>query len=161
MTTTFVTENQTAHLKAALALTGSLGFMADARAVATYRKGKEGDGEQIAAIAVFECFRGGRAEMHFGMAEGHRLTPETIQGIVMLAFHPKAFDLERLVARVPVWNREAIALLVRIGFEVEYRDRSSVAHGGDAIVLSIARDDIAGGKVSAAPQPDPTPAEGE
>lgn len=158
MTTTFVTEKQSKHLKAALELTGSLGFMEDARAVAMYRTGKEGDEEEITAIAVYESFRGNRAEMHLGTAPGHRLTLEMLQGLVTLCFHPRWFNLDRVLARVPTENRNMIATLVKMGCEIEYRDRASVAGGGDAIVLSLDREEVL---ASAAPQTETAPASGE
>ncbi len=156
MDTKFVLNNNAEHLNAALDLTGSLGFMGDARAVGIYRHDSDGGTGKLAAVVVFECFRGGRAELHFGNTEGHRLTLNTLQGIIMLAFHPKAFNLDRLLARVPVWNSDAIAALVRMGFEMEYRDRASVGHGADAIVLSLDRDALIR-KAPAGPQTETSP----
>jgi hypothetical protein len=130
--------------------------MGDARAVGIYRHDSDGGTGKLAAVVVFECFRGGRAELHFGNTEGHRLTLNTLQGIIMLAFHPKAFNLDRLLARVPVWNSDAIAALVRMGFEMEYRDRASVGHGADAIVLSLDRDALIR-KAPAGPQTETSP----
>ena len=156
MDTKFVLNNNAEHLNAALDLTGSLGFMGDARAVGIYRHDSDGGTGKLAAVVVFECFRGGRADLHFGNTEGHRLTLNTLQGIIMLAFHPKAFNLDRLLARVPVWNSDAIAALVRMGFEMEYRDRASVGHGADAIVLSLDRDALIR-KAPAGPQTETSP----
>ena len=156
MDTKFVLNNNAEHLNAALDLTGSLGFMGDARAVGIYRHDSDGGTGKLAAVVVFECFRGGRAELHFGNTEGHRLTLNTLQGIILLAFHPKAFNLDRLLARVPVWNSDAIAALVRMGFEMEYRDRASVGHGADAIVLSLDRDALIR-KAPAGPQTETSP----
>lgn len=155
--TTFVTDQQSKHLKAALHLTGSQGFMEDARAVAVYRPGAEGDAEEIAAVAVYEAFRGTRAEMHLGTAPGHRITIESLQGLIFMAFHPKVFNLERVLARVPVGNVNMIATLVKMGCQIEYRDRASVAGGGDAIVFSLDRETVL---ASAAPQQEQTPEAG-
>lgn len=138
---TFVTERQSSHLKSALKLTGSDGFMADAVAIAAYRSDEDGDLSDLLNVAVFESFRGGRAELHLGTAENHRLTIEIIQALTFLAFHPRHFNLERLIARVPTGNVNAICTLLKIGFQIEYRDRASVAGGGDGIVLSLSRDD--------------------
>lgn len=156
--TTFVTANQKAHLQAALALTGSQGFMEDARAVAAYKPGHDGEASEIRAVFVFEAFRGGRAELHFGMADGNPLTPELVQVVMSLAFAPKFFDLHRLLCRVPVKNVRAICALLKIGFQIEYRDRASVVGGGDAIMLSLDRDTVL---ASAAPHTQQTPEEGE
>ena len=156
MDTKFVLNNNAEHLNAALDLTGSLGFMGDARAVGIYRHDSDGGTGKLAAVVVFECFRGGRAELHFGNTEGHRLTLNTLQGIIMLAFHPKAFNLDRLMARIPVWNTMSLSALIRIGFEVEYRDRASTGQGSDAIVLSLDREAIIS-KASAEPQTETKP----
>lgn len=141
-TTTFVTANQKAHLQAALALTGSDGFMEDARAVAAYRPGHDGEADQIRAAFVFECFRGGRAELHFGMADGAPLTQDLVQAVIMIAFTPKFFNLDRLMCRVPAYNARALIALIKIGFQMEYRDRASVTGGADAIMLSLDRTTI-------------------
>lgn len=155
MTTKFVTSQQAKHLETALDLTGSLGFMDDAKAIGIYRT-ENGDGpDTLAAVAVLECFRGGRAELHFGNAEGHRLTLDTIHGIIAMAFYPRGFNLSRLMARIPVWNTMALSALIRIGFEIEYRDRAFTGMGGDAIVLSLDREAII--KASAEPQTETKP----
>ena len=156
MTTKFITSQQAKHLEIALDLTGSLGFMNDARAIAIYRTQGDGAEDALAAVAVLECFRGGRAELHFGNVEGHRLTLETIQGIIAMAFSPRGFNLSRLMARIPVWNTMSLSALIRIGFEVEYRDRASTGQGSDAIVLSLDRETIIS-KASAEPQTETKP----
>ncbi|TNE66844.1 MAG: N-acetyltransferase [Rhodobacteraceae bacterium] len=152
MNTMFVTNNQKAHLAAALELTGSKGFMEDARAVAAYKPGAEGDVDKITSVAVFECFRGGRAELHFGMADGLPLTKELVTATVYLAFHPKAFDLDRLLVRVPCHNTRALIALIKIGFQIEYRDRASLVDGADGIVMSLDRETVI--KATAALQPE-------
>lgn len=140
--TTFVTVNQKDHLKAALRLTGSRGFMEDARAVAAYEPGEEGDAGKMIAVAVFECFRNGRAEMHIGTAPGRVLSLEIVQALVLMAFHPKTFNLDRLMARIPLWNVTAQCAALKVGFQFEYRDRYSVVGGEDGIVMSLERDSI-------------------
>ncbi|TJZ85836.1 hypothetical protein [Paracoccus hibiscisoli] len=137
---TFMTNQQAHHLEVAKQLTGSDGFMSDARAIAAYLPGDTG--MDLLAVAVFECFRGGRAELHLGCAPGKRLTPEIITTVSTLAFHPKFFGVDTLVCRVPTQNVNAICTLLKIGFEVEYRDRSSVVGGGDGIVLSLSKETV-------------------
>ncbi|MFV0382619.1 hypothetical protein [Paracoccus sp. (in: a-proteobacteria)] len=136
--TTFITEGQKGLLKQALELTGSDGFMEDAVAIAACPTGTGA----MHGIAVFECFRGGRAEMHLGYAEGRRLSRDMITALAFIAFHPGYFGLKQLLARVPVRNTGAICMLIRAGFEIEYRDRGSVRGGEDGIVLSLSCDDI-------------------
>lgn len=157
--TTFITAKQKAHLEVAKKLTGSEGFMEDARAVAAYKPGHPGEASEIQAIFVFEAFRGGRAELHFGMAHRKPLTAELVQTVIYLAFNPEIFNLDRLLCRVPVTNPRAICALLKIGFQIEYRDRASVARDEDAIVLSLDRDKIL--KASAGPQTDEPPEDGE
>lgn len=137
----FQTNRQKEHLEAALALTGSQGFMQDARAVAAYRKKEDGT-DALAGVAVFECFRAGRAEVHFGMKPGQMLTNDILTAVITIAFHPKAFNLERMVARIPHWNVNALCNVLKIGFQFEYRDRFSVVGGEDGVVLSLDRDKL-------------------
>lgn len=144
MTSRFVTVDQKKHLEAAKRLTGSTGFLEDAKAVAIYRDGHEGDVKNLAAVAVFEAFRGHRAELHFGAEDGHPLSMEWIVAMVQIAFHPRTFNLERLIARVPDWNVGAQVILLKLGFEFEYRDRGSTAGGDDGIVFSLSREKIVG-----------------
>lgn len=134
---TFISNQQAHHLEVAKQLTASDGFMADAKAIAAYLPGETG--MDLLAVAVFECFRGGRAELHLGCPDGRHLTPEIITTISTVAFHPRFFGLDTLIARVPVQNVRAICTLLKIGFQIEYRDRSSVAGGGDGIVLSLSK----------------------
>lgn len=155
--TTYVTINQKDHLQAALSLTGSNGFMEDARAVAAYAPGDEGEAGHMKAVAVFECFRGRRAELHIGCAPGHQLTLEFIQALVLMAFHPKTFNLERLMVRIPHWNVTALCAALKVGFQFEYRDRYSVMGGEDGIVMSLDRDSIIEMKAPAGPETDETP----
>lgn len=143
MTSRFVTVDQKKHLEAAKRLTGSEGFLEDAYAIAIYRDGREGDAQALAAVAVFEAFRGGRAELHFGAEDGQPLSADWIIAMVTIAFHPKTFNLRNLIARVPDWNVAAQIMLLKLGFEFEYRDRASTAGGDDGIVFSIERDKIA------------------
>ncbi|MDP0928503.1 GNAT family protein [Paracoccus onubensis] len=155
--TTYVTVNQKDHLKAALRLTGSKGFMEDARAVAAYAPGAEGEADSMKAVAVFECFRGGRAELHLGCTPGNQLTLEFIQALVLMAFHPKTFNLDRVMARIPFWNATAQIAALKVGFQFEYRDRYSVIGGEDGIVMSLDRSSIIEQQATAGPHADENP----
>lgn len=151
----YVTVNQKEHLAAALTLTGAHAFAEDACAVAAYRDGGEGQASKLVLVLVFDGFRKGWADVHFGLAPDVALTPEMVQAISQMAFHKRVFGLDRIACRVPVENRELLARLIEEGFEIEYRDRASTATGGDAIVLSLGRD--ATERASAAPQPEMQP----
>lgn len=143
MPTKFVTTSQKDILETAKILTESPGFMEDARAIAAYQDGFEGNPDYIKAVIVFEGFRPNRsAEMHFGMAFGKAITLEIIQMGVTVAFHPKLFNLDRVVAKVPVGNVFAICTLLKLGFQIEYRERQALADGGDVIVLAMTRETV-------------------
>ncbi len=97
MATKVGTTGQGAIIEMAMALTDSPGFMEDARAIAAYQDGFEGNPDYIKAVIVFEGFRPNRsAEMHFGMAFGKAITLEIIQMGVTVAFHPKLFNLDQV-----------------------------------------------------------------
>lgn len=157
MTTTFVTDQQKKHLEIALKLTNSRGFMDDAVALAAYRPGREGEAEQIVSVAVFECIRGGQAELHFGTTDGRPMSLEMVQGAVAMAFHARLLNLSRVVTKTPIWHTNAICALLKCGFQIEHRERNCLADGGDAIVSSLDRAAIRAHSATAAPQPQQPP----
>lgn len=143
MSTKFVTKGQGAIIEMARALTDSPGFMEDARAIAAYQDGFEGNPDYIKAVIVFEGFRPNRsAEMHFGMAFGKAITLEIIQMGVTVAFHPKLFNLDQVITKTPVENVKAICALLKIGFQIQHRERAALANGGDVIVSTLSRQDV-------------------
>lgn len=149
MTTKFVTASQQEILAAAKDLTNSPGFMEDARAIAAYQDGFEGNPEYLKAIVVFEAFRPGgdgqpnrSAEFHFGMAWGRPLSLDIIQMTITTAFHPKLFNLDRLITKTPVGNVRAICNLLKVGFQIQHRERAALADGGDVIVSVLTREDV-------------------
>lgn len=137
--TTFATHSQKAHLEKARELTGSTGFMPDAIALAAYQPGNEGDARDLVAVTVFECIRGGRADVHFGMKRKGALSLDLIQAALMLAFDAKLLNLDRVYARTAPRNTAAQVSLIKVGFEFEHRERASLASGEDAIVFSLDR----------------------
>lgn len=139
MTTKFVTIDQKQILAIAKELTDSTNFMQDARAIAAYQDGFEGNPDYLKAVMVFECFRGGAAETHFGMAFGRPLSLEIIQLGVLVSFHPKLFNLNRIIAKVPVDNVRVICSMLKMGFQMEHRERGVLRDGTDAIVLTLTR----------------------
>lgn len=157
--TTFSREKQDELLQAGLDATGSDGFMKDAYAIGAYRPDPTTGEPDLFAVAVFECFRGGRAELHFGMFHAEALTLELVQMVVLVAFQPRYFNLDRLICRVPIDNTRALCALLKIGFQIEYRDRASVEGGKDGIVLSLDRTTIL--QATAAPIPETVPEPGE
>lgn len=139
---TFVTDLQKEHLERALSLTGSEGFAADARAIAAYSTTEDGQPGDLISITVFENFRGGRAEVHFGNVLGRRMTREIFTTMSFLAFHPKYFNISRLMARCEPTNVNMLCTMLKMGFQFEYRDRYSMPYGEDGIVLSLEREDV-------------------
>lgn len=143
MPTKFVTTSQKDILETAKILTESPGFMEDARAIAAYQHGFEGNPEYLKGIIVFEAFRpNGSAEFHFGMAFGRPLALEIIQMGVTVAFHPKLFNLDTVVTKTPAANPRAICTLLKIGFQIQHRERGALADGGDVIVSTLSRADV-------------------
>ncbi|SEN87115.1 hypothetical protein SAMN04489859_102014 [Paracoccus alcaliphilus] len=143
MTTTFTTTRQKDTLAKAMDLTNSPGFMEDACAIAAYQDGFENNPDYLKGIIVFEAFRPNQsAEFHFGMAFGKMLSVDIIQMGVTVAFHPKLFNLDRLVTKTPVENVRAICALLKIGFQIQHRERGALANGGDVIVSTLDRADV-------------------
>lgn len=143
MTTKFMTTNQKDILETAKLLTNSPGFMEDACAVAAYRNGFEGNPDYLKGIVVFEAFRPNHsAEFHFGMAYGQPVTIDIIQMGITVAFHPKLFNLDRVITKTPVENVKAICGLLKIGFQIQHRECAALVNGGDVIVSMLTRQDV-------------------
>ncbi|UFM64246.1 hypothetical protein LOS78_01865 [Paracoccus sp. MA] len=143
MSTKFVTTSQKQILATAMALTQSPGFMEDARAIAAYQSGFEGNPDYLKAVLVFEAFRPNHsAEFHFGMAFNRPVSLEIIQMGITVAFHPKLFNLDRVITKTPVENVRAICGLLKIGFQIQHRENGALADGGDVIVSSLSRDAV-------------------
>lgn len=150
MSTKFVTTGQKGLLEKAMELTNSPGFIEDARAIAAYQDGFEGNPEYLKAVIVFEAFRPNRsAEFHFGMAFGRPLSLDIIQMGVLVAFHPNLFNLDMVVTKTPVQNVKAICGLLKIGFQIQHRENGVLADGGDVVVSTLTRAQAIAG---AAPQ---------
>lgn len=143
MTTRFVTISQKALLDQALRLTNSHAFMADAVAIAAYQDGFDGQADYLKSIMVFEAFRPNRsAEFHFGMAFNAKVSLDVIRMGVTVAFHPKMFNLERIITKTPVENVNAICSLLKSGFEIQYRENNALANGGDVLVSALTRESV-------------------
>jgi RimJ/RimL family protein N-acetyltransferase len=126
-------ENQPELLEIAANLTSSTGFLPDALALG-FRRAPD---QPVVGVAVFEGFQGRRAIGHLGFFAGYRMTRETIQALCLFAFNKMALNLQELRVRISTENRQTLALAIKSGFEVEYRDRAGFAGGNDAIVLSM------------------------
>ena len=140
--TIFVTENAEAHIEAAKLFTKSEGFMADAVAIGAYRQREDASVRDLVGVAVFEGFRGGEAELHFGMAPGNRLSRDLLLAVNFVAFHEKALGLSRIRVHIPSSNVEALCAALRVGFQIEYRQRASFGGAMDAIILTLSRADV-------------------
>lgn len=137
--------NQPDLLAAALSLTQSEGWHADAVAFAARRD----PARPPCAIGVFQCFAGKEAEWHCAMAEG-RVTRDVMTAFLSIAFHPRFLDLKRVFAPVAASNIAAQRAALASGFQFEFRKRGGAAGGEDAIVFSIAPP--SGGLATARPQ---------
>lgn len=155
MTTKFVTTSQASMLETAKKLTNSPGFMRDAYAISAYQNGFEGNADYLKGVIVFEAFRLNRsAEFHFGMAFDRPLSIDIIQMGVTVAFHPKLFNLERVVTRTPVSNVKAICALLKMGFQIQHRENGALANGGDVIVSVLTRESVLAQVKPAEPVPE-------
>lgn len=125
--------NQEELLEAAIGPAGVAGWHRDAVAFGARR---DGEGE-ILAVGVFQNFANRTAEFYFASL-GTTMTRGMMESYLVLAFHPKMLALERAFVVIPRTNRAALRAAVALGFEFEYRKRSSVTGGDDAIVLSLA-----------------------
>lgn len=137
---TFITDRQDEHLARALELTNTEGWMQDAVVISAYSTKDDGAVGDLLGVAVFENFRGGRAEMHFGYAPGHRLTLEMIQAITLIAFSPSYFNLDTVLTCTPENQVSAICSLLKIGFAFEHRCRGVITGDRDGIMLSLTRE---------------------
>jgi RimJ/RimL family protein N-acetyltransferase len=119
----------------ALNPTSSTGWKHDAIAFSCQKT----EEDEPLAVVVFQDFAGTEAEVHLAMLNGQRMSPEIIKGLLLIAFHPRAFDLSRLWCKVAEDNPTAQVAVIKIGFEIEGRLRSGFSQGKDAIVFSMAR----------------------
>lgn len=134
----FTQRNQAALLAAGLAATGSESWKADAVAVGAYGDQLHAD---LHAVAVFQSFDATSAEIHFGMIGAHRLGRETVEAITLMAFHPRAFNLDVAWLCVGEDNLAAQVFALKLGAAFEHRKRASAPRGRDVIVFSWKRRD--------------------
>lgn len=124
--------NQEQLLTDALRLTQSDGWKADAVAFSARRHGAA----EPCAIAVFQDFAGGEAEMHYATTAPH-MTRDVIEAFKTLAFHPRFLGLKKLWIPVAASNKAAQRAALGAGFDFEFRKRGGAAGGEDAILLSM------------------------
>jgi len=128
----FTKANQAELLERAKSLTNCAGWAPDAVAFAAREKGEE----DIRAVAVFEYFNGGDADIHFATI-GQRMGPRLVDAYLKLAFHPNFMALNRVFAPIAASNIVAQRVALAAGFQFEFRKRGGAAGGEDAIVMSI------------------------
>lgn len=140
MSANFYKTNQPQLLEAAKAATGSTGWRSDAVAFGV----RSGPDDPPSAIVVFQAFEAGSAEMHFGMLKGHKMGPELVEGIFLIAFHPRAMGLSTLFTPIKETNIPAQVAALKVGFKFEYRKPAIVSGAEDAIVFSMRRWEASG-----------------
>ncbi|WP_417261686.1 GNAT family N-acetyltransferase [Celeribacter sp.] len=138
MSVRFSRENQKKLLHDALELTRSTGWKSDAVAFSVRRETHAA----VDGIGVFQSFGGGSAEFHFGVYD-QRILKSVIKGFVTVAFHPRFFNLERLLATFEADNAASQIVALKVGFEFESRVRAGIFNGSDAILMSLSRSDAA------------------
>lgn len=139
--------DQEALLATAAEVTASAGFHADAVAFGARRDKEQG----LCAVGVFQSFAGGEAEWHFGMLSG-RVSRDVMRSFLTLAFHPRFLGLRRVFAPIPESNVVAQRAALAVGFKFEFRKRGGAAGGEDAIVFSMAPEELG---LAAAKAPEP------
>lgn len=140
MPANFYRSNQAELLEMAKVATKSQGWRADAIAFGM----RFAPDEPPAAVVVFQAFEAGAAEMHFGMMKGHTMGPELVEGIFMIAFHPRMFALRTLFAPILESNIPAQVAALKVGFRFEYRKPAITPGAEDAIMFSMRRWEASG-----------------
>jgi RimJ/RimL family protein N-acetyltransferase len=128
--------NQEKLLADAMSLTRSTGWKDDAVAFAARRDGAENP----CAIAVFQDFTGGEAEMHYATTAPH-MTRDVVDAFKAIAFHPRFLGLRKLWIPVAASNKAAQRAALGAGFDFEYRKRGGMPWGEDAIILALTPDE--------------------
>lgn len=131
----FSTANQEHLLKAALAGTHSTGWASDARAFACI------NGDTIEAIAVFQRFDRGAADVHVAALVDKPTLKSIVAGILGWGFnHPLGAKLNQMRFRIAADNRRTQIAAMKIGAEFEYRERAGFDGVQDAIILTLTPD---------------------
>ena len=140
MPANFYRTNQAELLEMAKTATKSKGWRGDAVAFGM----KLGPDQPPAAVVVFQRFFEGEAEMHFGMMGNHPMGRELVEGIIMMAFHPRMLRLHTLYAPIAVSNVRAQIAALKVGFLIECR-KPAIAQGEeDAILFAMRRWEASG-----------------
>lgn len=151
MPANFYRTNQAELLELAKAATKSTGWRKDAIAFGM----RFGPDQDPAAVVVFQRFFEGEAEMHFGMMGNHVMGRELVEGIVMIAFHPRMFALHTLYAPIAVSNIRAQIAALKVGFQIEHRRPAIAPDQEDAIVFAMRRWEASGETAAYDTQPAP------
>lgn len=112
----FATDRQAEHLELATQLTGRGKFLSDAVAIAAYRD--EGSKRELAAVAVIEAIRGGRADLYLGVPSHGRLDVTVLSTICTIAFHENHLGLSYLTARIMAHAPGVQGACLKAGFFV-------------------------------------------
>lgn len=132
----FTKANQSGLLNIAAEATASHGWRKDALALGAYDQGNPDD---LRAVVVFQNIDAHGAEMHFAILGNHRVGPELIRSIAVVATHPNGMNLPSIWVHIADDNIPAQVAALKCGFQFEYRKRSSAVGWKDAIVLSVRR----------------------
>lgn len=132
-------ENQPFLLSFVQDETNTEGWRSDAVAYAA-TTGPGADGRPVlVAAGVWENFTRREADFSFAMAPGRRVTHGIIDSFVLLSFHPRAFNLDRVWLQTSEHNIIAQRAILAIGASFQFRKRAGHADGSDAIVFLMER----------------------
>lgn len=102
------------------------------RAIGVIRRG------ELAAVAVFHCYRHPNIEISFVTCDRHWATPQTVRGILRYPF--VQLGCKRLTAITERKNQPTVAFLYRLGFRLE-GTHPDVFESGDALTFGLLRKD--------------------
>lgn len=107
-------------------------------AVLESQDGTKQPDDPILAVCVMNEVSGDQAQVHFASDTARAWSNRNIiAGIFGYAFVLRG--MRRLEARVPANRQKAIIAVLKLGFQIEARLRSSAPDGSDAIVFSMTR----------------------
>lgn len=132
MPITFTTAKQTDLLADAAELTGSTGFMPDAKAL-----GVKVDGDLV-AIAVFQNLTTAGTEFHFTMTERAGARRDVLYGIHRYAF--EVLKVAKLTAPIAAWNVSAQIMALKSGFFIAGTISQGSLDGSDAVIMVLLKD---------------------
>ena len=97
--------------------------------------------KSILAVGLLNHFHDRGAWIHFAAEPGTAwATPDALTALFFMAFGSRelrAYELGRVTARVAASNTRALAFALKLGFQLEGRERAAALDGDDVIILGM------------------------